>query len=55
VGEGLLTFTDPDSAHRCVETVNADYEHHCRAARQIAEKHFATDKVLPGLLEAAMN
>jgi len=55
VGEGLLTFTDPDSALRAIETVNADYERHRNAARQIATAHFATDKVLPALLAAAMN
>jgi len=55
VGKGLLTFNDPDSALRCVETINGDYEQHRHAARQLAETHFATDKVLPALLEAAMN
>jgi hypothetical protein len=55
VGEGLLTFHDPEGALRCVETVNRDYELHCQAARRVAQEHFATDKVLPVLLEAAMN
>ena len=55
VGEGLLTFNDPDSAVNCVDMVNAHYENHRRAARRLAEEHFATDKVLPALLEAAMN
>jgi hypothetical protein len=55
VGEGLLTFTDPESALRCIDGINADYERHHRAARRLAETHFATDKVLPRLLEAAMN
>jgi hypothetical protein len=55
VGQGLLTFNDPDGALRCVETVNVDYEPHRQAARHVAEEYFATDKVLPALLEAAMN
>jgi hypothetical protein len=55
VGEGLLTFDEPDSALRCIETVNADYGRHRRAARRLAETHFASDKVLPALLEAALN
>lgn len=55
VGKGLLTFNDPDTAVRSVETINEDYETHRRAARQLAELHFATDKVLPAFLEAAMN
>jgi len=40
---------------RCVETINADYGKQRLAARRLAETHFATDKVLPALLEAAMN
>jgi hypothetical protein len=55
VGEGVLTFNNPDGALQCVETVNADYEKHHRAARHLAAEHFATDKVLPALLDAAMN
>jgi hypothetical protein len=55
VGEGLLTFRDPDGALRAVEAVNANYQRHRRAARRLAEEHFATDTVLPALLEAAMN
>jgi hypothetical protein len=55
VGEGLVTFTDPDSALRCITAVNSNYEQHRHAARRLAEAYFATDKVLPVLLEAAMN
>jgi hypothetical protein len=55
VGDGLLTFSDPAGALRCVERVNADYDHHRQAARQLAENCFASEKVLPALLDAAMN
>jgi hypothetical protein len=55
LGRGLLTFNDPDSALDCVNQVNAEYDRHAQAARSIAEEHFATDKVLPHLLEAAIN
>jgi hypothetical protein len=55
VGEGLLTFDDPGGAVRCVEQVNSGYERHRRAARKLAEECFATEKVLPTLLDAAMN
>jgi hypothetical protein len=55
VGEGLLTFDDPGGAVRCVEEVNSAYERHRRAARRLAEECFATEKVLPALLDAAMN
>jgi hypothetical protein len=50
-GEGLVCFrTVPeaiDGAHR----IARDYETHCRAARQLAEQHFDSDKVLNRLME----
>jgi hypothetical protein len=55
VGEGLLTFRDVPEALRGIEAVNADYERHRRAARRLAEEYFATDRVLPPLLEAAVS
>jgi hypothetical protein len=53
VGEGVLTFRDVPEALRGIEAVNADYERHRRAARRLAEEYFATDRVLPRILEAA--
>lgn len=55
VGDGLLTFQDPESALRCIDLVNQQYETHSSAARRLAEAYFATDKVLPEFLNAAMN
>jgi hypothetical protein len=55
VGEGLLTFSDLGSAVATIERVNGDYARHARAARRLAETRFATEKVLPALLDAAMN
>jgi hypothetical protein len=55
ISQGLLTFRDLESAQHCVEEINANYQTHTRAARRIAEEHFATDKVLPDFLEVAMN
>jgi hypothetical protein len=49
-GEGLLTFTTLEEAAAGVQTINRDYERHCRAARKIAEDYFDSDKVLPRLL-----
>jgi len=54
LGEGLLTFRNPEEALAGVDTINADYARHRRAARRIAEAQFATDKVLPKLIEEAM-
>jgi hypothetical protein len=46
-GDGLLTYA---KAAAGVEAINRDYEHHCRAARKIAEDYFDSDKVLSRLL-----
>jgi len=54
VGEGLLTFRNADEALAGVDAINADYERHRQAARRLAEEHFATDKVLPRLIQEAM-
>ena len=53
VGEGVVCFDDLDGAIEGIDRINADYSRHRRAARAIAEDHFATDRVLPALLEAA--
>jgi hypothetical protein len=54
VGEGVLTFRDMSEALQKVEAINADYERHRRAARQLAREYFAAERVLPPLLGAAM-
>ena len=50
-GEGLLTFSTLEEAVAGVEEITGDYERHSRAARAIAEEHFAAERVLPRLLE----
>jgi hypothetical protein len=54
-GEGIVTFRDAVEAVRGIEVINSQYERHCRTARAIAEQYFATERVLPSLLERAMN
>jgi hypothetical protein len=54
-GEGLLTFTDVASAADAVKRVDENYAAHSDAARQLAEKVFSTEKVLPHFLDAAMS
>jgi hypothetical protein len=54
-GEGLVTFSDPESALLGLERINGSYERHRRAARKLAEEVFAAEKVLPRFLESAMN
>jgi hypothetical protein len=55
VGQGLVTFTDPDSALAGLERINRDYAAHQRAARMIAEEHFSAERVLPDFIETAMS
>ena len=50
-GEGLLTFTTLDEAASGVASIAADYPRHCRAAREIAQSHFDSDRVLTHFLD----
>jgi hypothetical protein len=52
VGEGLLAFRTLDDAVVGAERIAADYQRHCRAARQIAEDYFDSDKVLTRFVES---
>src|SRR5262249_11930132 len=54
VGDGLLTFRTADESLAGIDAINADYQRHRQAARRIAQEDFATDRVLPRLLEEAM-
>lgn len=51
VGEGLLAFDDAASAAAGAEALLGDYERHRRAARELAEEHLDSDRVLGSLLE----
>lgn len=53
VGEGLLSFEDADDILEGIERIGADYELHCRRAREIAQEHFAGERILRSLLETA--
>src|SRR5215813_1128402 len=55
IGEGILTFRDIPEALKGIEDINADYQRHCQAARRLAEQVFSADRVLPLLLESAMD
>lgn len=50
LGAGLLTFTTLPEAAAGVAAITADYPRHCRAAREIAEAEFDSDRVLPRFL-----
>lgn len=52
VGDGVLTFHTLDEAVDRIRDVTGRYEHHCRAARQVADEYFDSDKVLARLIDA---
>jgi hypothetical protein len=52
-GVGLLAFQTVEEAAAALDEVNRDYATHCRAARRIAEEHFAADRVLGRLFREA--
>jgi hypothetical protein len=54
-GAGVLPFSSPEEALAGIEEVNSRYAFHCKAARAIAEEYFDSRKVLPRLIEKAMN
>jgi hypothetical protein len=51
VGAGLLTYSTLDEAAACVDRVLRDYDEQSRAARNLAENYFDSDKVLGELLQ----
>ena len=52
-GEGMFRFSTPEEAAAALEAMNADYERHCRAARELAESVFDSAKVAARILEVA--
>ena len=53
-GEGMFRFTTPEQAAGAFEAINADYEHHCRAARKLAEDHFDARQVASRILDCVI-
>jgi hypothetical protein len=52
--EGMFRFGTPQEAARAFEAINADYEHHCRAARKLAETYFDAGQVVGKILNCAI-
>ena len=50
-GRGLLAFSTIEEAVDGAERIGADHAEHSRAARELAEEHFESDRVLSGLLK----
>jgi len=53
-GCGLLAFSTPDEARAALEDVDARYEEHCRAARELCAARFDAHDVLTSLIERAV-
>jgi hypothetical protein len=53
-GEGFLQFSTPTEAAEALAIVNADYERHSRAAREIAETYFDARRTAEKILDAAL-
>jgi hypothetical protein len=53
-GQGIFEFSTAAEAAEALATVNADYEHHCRSAREVAETHFDARRTAKTILEAAL-
>ena len=51
---GLFRFRDIDEAARHLDAAAADYDRHCRLARQLAEEYFDARKVVASVLERAV-
>ena len=54
-GEGIFRFLTLKEAADALATINADYERHCRAAREIAESYFDAKLVLERILSFALH
>ena len=54
-GEGVFRFVTPLQATQAFDTINADYERHCRAARRLAETHFDAKQVIATILSHALD
>ena len=54
-GSGVISFSTLKEASSGIEEINSRYEFHCKAARALAKEYFDARKMLPQLIEAAMD
>jgi len=52
-GDGVLAFATVEEAASALTRVEADYDHHCQSARDVAASQFRADLVLDQLLDRA--
>lgn len=53
-GEGMFRFTAVEEAVEALDAINANYAHHCRAARELVEARFDSKKVAEKILNSAL-
>jgi hypothetical protein len=53
-GEGLFRFSTLGGAVEALASINAEYERHCRAAREIAEAYFDARRGVEHILNVAL-
>jgi hypothetical protein len=53
--EGMFRFTTIEQAARAFDTINADYERQCLAARRLAETQFDAKRIAAKILSHALN
>jgi len=53
-GDGILRFSTSEEAAAALAAVNADYQRHCRSARQIAEAYFDARQIAERVLNVAL-
>lgn len=55
VGRGVFSFEDPVQALAAINEVSGNYGRHCDYAREVAAEYFDHRKVLPEMLDSAIN
>lgn len=53
-GQGIFEFSTASEAAEALASVNADYENHCRSAREIAETYFDARRIAERILNTAL-
>jgi hypothetical protein len=53
--EGMFRFSTIGEAVEALATINADYKHHSRAARELAETYFDANRILETILNLSLN
>jgi hypothetical protein len=53
-GAGIFQYSSTTEAAEALATVNADYERHCRSAREIAETYFDARRTAEKILDVAL-